>query len=73
MIVPSKFTSLDRSILARLPRVLEAVSMETRLQDLCEKTIDVFEDPGEFLLAIDLLYLLAKIEVDFKKETVRLC
>ncbi len=73
MIVPNKFTPFDKSIMARLPCVLTALVSEIQISNLFKKVESNFEDVGEFILALDSLYVLGKVEFDKSSGKVRLC
>lgn len=72
MIVPNKFTSFDNSVISRLPRVLAALTREISVYDLYKETESSFEDVGEFILALDALFVLGRIELD-NKGVIRPC
>ena len=71
MITPSKFTTLDQSILAKTRFLFVDGCNEISLTDLKKMTIDKFTDIGEFMLALDVLFVLEKIEIDNEKGIVR--
>lgn len=71
MSFPSKFTSFDNSILAKIScLILEDIEMIS-LSDLIHARLDKFEDISEFMLALDVLYVLEKIELDEDKGVVK--
>lgn len=71
MSFPSKFTSFDRSILAKVS-VLILDNVETiSLSDLINIRLDKFEDIGEFMLALDVLFVLGKIELEEDKGVIK--
>lgn len=72
MIVPNKFTSFDNSIISRLPRVLAVLTREISVYDLYKETESSFEDVGEFIIALDALFVLGRIELD-NKGGIRPC
>ncbi len=71
MSFPSKFTSFDESILAKISYLMfddvEAIS----LPELIKLKISKFEDVSELLLALDVLYVLGKIEMDEDKGLIK--
>lgn len=71
MSFPSKFTNFDRSILAKISTLIlddvEAIS----LSELIDVRLDKFEDISEFMLALDVLFVLEKIELDKDNGVVR--
>lgn len=71
MSFPSKFTRFDNSILAKVSfLILEEVEVIT-LSDLIHARLDKFEDIGEFILALDVLYVLEKIELEEGEGVIR--
>lgn len=73
MIVPTKFTSLDESILGKSPAILMAFEKFVSIHDLYKLVEQDFEDAGEFLYAIDILYVLGSIQFDSKTGVVGKC
>ena len=69
MITPSKFISFEQSILSRLP-FMQVDAKIISIRDLYALTADHFASVDEFLYAIDVLYILEKLNVDFKSETI---
>lgn len=64
MSFPSKFTSFDDSILAKISfLILEEIEVIS-LSDLAHARLGKFEDISEFMLALDVLYVLGKIELE---------
>ena len=71
MSFPSKFTSFDNSILAKISfLILEEIEMIS-LSDLIHSRLDKFEDVSEFMLALDVLYVLGKIELEEGEGVIR--
>ena len=70
MITPNKFIALDQSILARLDVILEGVMEETSIRDLYKAAESRFDTADQFLLALDVLYILGRIQVNFRTATV---
>ncbi|MDX1490756.1 MAG: ABC-three component system middle component 7 [Pseudohongiellaceae bacterium] len=64
MSFPNKFTSFDKSILAKIGILIMAEEESISLSELIEMRLDKFEDISEFMLALDILYVLGKIELD---------
>lgn len=64
MITPNKFISLDRSILSRLPIILSALDGCKDLPALYKNTETHFESIVDFLLAVDVLHLLNRLNVN---------
>lgn len=63
MITPSKLTSLDDSILSKLEPVLRAVSGDIPIRDLYHQVAAKFSSVEEFMLAVDILYIVGKVDV----------
>jgi hypothetical protein len=70
VITPNKFTDLDSSILAKLEIILDGTIGDTSIRDLYHAVAHRFETADEFLLALDVLYILGRVNVDFKTATV---
>lgn len=64
MITPNKVISLDNSAIGLAGCILEVEFSSMPLSDLYRKLERKFESADQFLLCIDALYLLEKIEVD---------
>lgn len=71
MIVPSKFISLEDSIIGRLHFILEITSEEIQITDLFEACDGKIDNVSDFIFAIDVLYILNKISVDFNSGTIK--
>ncbi len=71
MSFPSKFTNFDNSILAKIS-MLMLVDVETiSLSELIRIRLDKFEDISEFMLALDVLFVLKKIELVDNKGLIK--
>lgn len=67
MIFPDKLVSFQDSIIAKSVCILKTLEIQSWLvSELYVETKEHFEDVSEFLLALDTLYLLDKI--DFNDE-----
>lgn len=71
MITPNKMTSLDKSILGKLSNLFLEDVEEISVSELLELRLKKFSDIGEFVLALDVLYALGRIEVDEKLGVIR--
>jgi len=71
MITPNKFTTLDQSILSKTRFLLIDGRKDISLSELKKLTLNKFTDVGEFILALDVLFVLEKIELDNEKGVVR--
>lgn len=70
MITPNKVVPLSASVLGQLVHVLRSGPDSTGVLDLFEQVGDKFESIDQFLLALDVLYILDRITVDFSTEKV---
>lgn len=64
MLVPSKFTRLEESTLFRMRSIMSGRSNGETVQDVYQRTRDVFHDASEFLHALDILFVLGIVNVD---------
>jgi hypothetical protein len=63
MAFPSKFTKFDNSILAKISWLIIDDVEFISLTELMELRLSKFEDVSEFMLALDVLFALEKIEL----------
>lgn len=71
MSFPSKFTSFDNSILSKIGfLILEEIDVIS-LSDLIHARLEKFDDISEFMMALDVLYVLGKIELDEGEGIIR--
>lgn len=71
MSFPSKFTRFDKSILAKISLLVLDNTESIELSELIKLRLSKFVDIGEFILALDVLYALGKIELDENKELIK--
>ena len=72
MIFPDKLVAFQDSIIARSIYILkELQSNDWVVSDLFIVTKEYFEDISEFLLALDALYLLGKIDFNDKTQVIQ--
>ena len=64
MITPNKFIPLDKSILGKLSNLIVDDIDEITLLELLDLRLRKFSDVGEFILALDTLFILGRIEMD---------
>lgn len=64
MIAPNKFTSLDKTILGKLSHLILEDVEEISLAELRDLRLRKFTDIGEFILALDALFILGRIEMN---------
>lgn len=65
MITPNKVVALGSSALGLTRVVLEEAPNSNSISDLQQRTSKHFESIDQFLLTIDLLFVLGRISVDF--------
>ena len=71
MIVPNKVIRFSESIIGKMTTILDLVSKEeTTIKDLFFATQNYFDEIDEFIYALDVLFLLDVIRVDFDKGVV---
>lgn len=73
MFVPTKFTSLDESVLGKSPTLLQAFDSPISAHRLYKLVERQFEDAGEFLFALDVLYVLGAIRLNASTGMVEKC
>ena len=72
MIFPDKLVSFQDSIIAKSVYILkELQNNELVVSDLFIATKEYFEDVSEFLLALDTLYLLGKLNLNDKSQVIQ--
>ena len=72
MIYPNKHIRIEDSIIYKMLSVLEVQSDSyLNIHELYSKTRNKFNNADEFILSLDVLYVLDMIEVDFKTETIK--
>ncbi len=71
MSFPSKFTRFDNSILAKICFLIMEDIEVISLSDLIHARLDKFEDISELVLALDVLFVLEKVEFDEGKGMVK--
>ncbi|WP_374626400.1 ABC-three component system middle component 7 [Pandoraea sp.] len=69
MITPNKFISFDQSVLAKLP-AMHVGQKTIGIHDLYMTVSGAFESIDEFMYALDVLYILNEVNVDFDLRTV---
>lgn len=65
MITPNKVVPYQESALAHLATIIDRIQIKRSLADLLRDVEGSFESIDQFLLAIDVLYVLGRINVDF--------
>jgi hypothetical protein len=63
--MPSKVTDYKESALASLPKIMKKLNEQAmNPQDLYKRTRRFFDDVGEFVEALDCLFILNRIYID---------
>jgi hypothetical protein len=70
VITPNKVVPLSASVLGHLTHIIKAGPEPTRMVDLFEQVGDKFESIDQFLMALDVLFLLDRLTVDFNNDKV---
>ncbi|WP_417383149.1 ABC-three component system middle component 7 [Gimesia sp.] len=70
MITPNKNITFDESVLSKLSILLDQASENIELTKLFQRTSSKFDDINQFLLTVDVLYVLGRIEIDFNRGTL---
>ena len=64
MITPNKMISLDGSILGKISHLILEDVEQISIGDLLDMKLRKFSDIGEFVLALDVLFALGRIDID---------
>jgi hypothetical protein len=70
LITPNKVITLRESALGRTPIILREQAPQDNLAALYEKVRKDFESIDQFLLTLDVLYILGQIDVDLSTGVV---
>lgn len=70
MITPNKVITLRESALGRIPLILRQRSKAVDLVSLYRSLSKDFESIDQFLLALDILFILGKIDIEFSTRVV---
>ncbi|CNL00480.1 ABC-three component system middle component 7 [Yersinia enterocolitica] len=73
MITPTKSTPLKDSILFKMISILEKDFSKCTVHELYEMTKNDFSIVDDFLLSLDVLYILNLIEFNSDEETITKC
>jgi hypothetical protein len=72
MIYPNKHIRFKDSIISKMISILDVqTDSEINIHDLYSKTKNTFSNTDEFILSLDVLYVLNMIEVDFTTESIK--
>ena len=72
MILPNKIISLEESCLPKAAKLLENLQDNDSVQSVYRLNKNIFFDISEFIDALDLLFILKKIDVNFTTGVIRL-
>ncbi len=70
MITPNKVVSIEKSALGLVSTILNQGPAPLKLLNLYQNVSKNFESIDQFLLAIDLLFVLGRIEVNFQTGVI---
>lgn len=70
MITPNKFTPFSKSIIFKMLCLLENKQEGKHVTELYREHENSFENIDEFMLALDVLYVLGKIEINFSTGSI---
>ncbi|WP_257254752.1 ABC-three component system middle component 7 [Endozoicomonas sp. SESOKO3] len=71
MLLPNKFISFDESVLSKLYIIISAMENDIAVSELYLKVEKKLNGIDEFIYAIDTLYVLNYLDVDFSTRTVK--
>lgn len=72
MILPNKLIPYRDSILAKIVYVLDVISHENvKIDELYEKIKSNFEDINQYILTLDVLFVLEKIQIDEELKVIK--
>ncbi len=71
MITPNKMISLDKSIMGKLSHLILDDVEEITISELMELRLKKFSDVGEFILALDVLFAIGRIDIDEQRGVLR--
>jgi len=70
VITPNKVVPLSASVLGHLVQVMKAGPDSISVLDLFRQVGDKFEGIDQFLVALDVLYILDRISIDFTTQRI---
>lgn len=71
MIMPNKFISFEKSVLSKLEVILNEGDEDIEIYELYKITQRNFNGIDQYLYALDVLYVLGRIDIDLQTRTVR--
>lgn len=72
MIIPNKFISFKESVLSKLKYILDAGESNT-ISELYLITEDHFDSIDQFMYALDVLYILDKVDLNVREGLIKKC
>lgn len=70
MITPNKIVTLESSALGMADVILNCGPDSIELLHLFQKVENRFESIDQFILTLDLLYVLGRVDIDFRTRTL---
>jgi len=70
VITPNKVLSLDESALSRLAVIMQQSQESADLVTLYRSIADRFESIDQFLIALDILFVIGRIDINLETRTV---
>lgn len=72
MILPNKLIPYKDSVISKMVYILDVIVLgEENIETLYEKIKDKFEDINQYILALDVLFALEKIQLDEELKVVK--
>lgn len=72
MIYPNKNIRFEESIIFKMLSILEELEKkEFSVTEMYHQTLSNFKNPDEYIYALDVLYILDIIELNYETETLR--
>jgi hypothetical protein len=70
VITPNKVLSLDESALGRLAVIMQQRQKSADLVELYRSIADRFESIDQFLFALDILFVIGRLDIDLETRAV---
>ncbi|MFV8412774.1 MULTISPECIES: ABC-three component system middle component 7 [Vibrio] len=72
MIVPNKIISIDESVVFKAAKLLSKLDDTNDVLDLYSKNKKLFFDIPEYIEALDVLFVLKKIDLDLNNGVIKI-
>ncbi|EPQ8524470.1 ABC-three component system middle component 7 [Vibrio vulnificus] len=72
MIVPNKIISIDESVVFKAAKLLSKLDDTNDVLDLYSKNKKLFVDIPEYIEALDVLFVLTKIDLDLNNGVIKI-